>query len=371
MPSFPLELPHWPPEWPEIQASVESCMRTGAWGKYHGEFTDELRRKLSEYFGLSQTYLCSSGTIGVELALRGVGVQAADEVILAAYDFPGNFRAVEAIQAFPVLVDLSQESWKLDVTQLEQAITPKTKAILVSYLHGSVPEIEAICEIASRAGVAVVEDLCQSPGAEVNSRKAGTFGTAMVLSFGGSKLLTAGRGGAVLSARPEVNQRIKIFSERGNDSFPLSELQASVLIPQLNRLDEFNRIRAANVGRLMSGLSGVANILLDTSSPRQGRAFYKLGLALHSAESNSQEAQADRRALFLAKAQSFGLPIDVGFRGFASRTSKRCRVIGELPNTKEIVSNTMVLHHTALAADSATTDLIVQAIRESAATLRS
>src|SRR5262249_4920495 len=149
------------------------------------------------------------------------------------YDFPGNFRAIEAIGARPVLVDLAAGAWTLDVEQVLAAISSQTKAIIVSHLHGSLADMRRLREIADERGLAVVEDACQVPGARVEGKAAGSWGDCGVFSFGGSKLLTAGRGGAVVTNRDEVVQRIKIYCERGNDAFPMSELQAAVLEPQI------------------------------------------------------------------------------------------------------------------------------------------
>jgi dTDP-4-amino-4,6-dideoxygalactose transaminase len=176
---------------------------------------------------------CASGTIAVELALRGLGVVAGDEVILAAYDFGGNFRAIDAIGARPVLVDIGLNHWCLDADLLSQAISKSTRAVIVSHLHGTLANMRRIMEVAKDMQLGIVEDACQVPGAIVQGRPAGSWGDVGVLSFGGSKLLTAGRGGALLTSRADVFQRAKIYHERGNQAFPLSELQCAVLPPQI------------------------------------------------------------------------------------------------------------------------------------------
>src|SRR5439155_13714733 len=142
---------------------------------------------------------CGSGTFAVELALRALKVQPGDEVALAAYDYPGNFLTLHALGARPVLVDVSPGNAVLDVTQLAAALTPEVRAVIVSHLHGGLAPMRAITELVRSRGVAVVEDACQCPGAVVEGRPTGAWGDAGVLSFGGSKLLTAGRGGAILT----------------------------------------------------------------------------------------------------------------------------------------------------------------------------
>ena len=120
--------------------------------------------------------LVCSGTIGIELALRGVGVTAGDEVILAGYDFPGNFRCIEATGATPVLVDIASGTWSIQADDLATAHSEKTKAVIVSSLHGGIADIDAIMQWSRSVGVAVIEDVCQAPAATRAGQLLGTFG---------------------------------------------------------------------------------------------------------------------------------------------------------------------------------------------------
>ena len=214
--------PAWPGDWPEVKAALDACLRDGSWGKYHGPNCAALVDQLNAFHGTAETILCASGTVAVELALRGVRVETGDEVILAAYDFKANFQNVLTVGATPVLVDIDPQTWQLDVPQLEAAVSDKTKAIIVSHLHGGWVPMQPVMEIADRLGLSVIEDACQATGAILNGRRAGTAGHVGVLSFGGSKLLTSGRGGAVMTSVPEIAQRVRLFTQRGNEAYPLS-----------------------------------------------------------------------------------------------------------------------------------------------------
>ena len=119
-----------------------------------------------------------------------------DEVILAAYDYPGNFLSVHAVGARPVLVDVAPGDWNLCPEKVAEAVRPQTRAVIASHLHGGLVPMARLMELAAGHGLAVIEDAAQCPGALVQGRKAGTWGDVGVLSFGGSKLLSAGRGGA-------------------------------------------------------------------------------------------------------------------------------------------------------------------------------
>jgi dTDP-4-amino-4,6-dideoxygalactose transaminase len=332
-----------------------------------GPHCERLRALLAEMHGVRHGWLCSSGTIAVELALRGLKVGPGDEVILAAYDFPGNFRAIEAIGARPVLVDLAAESWTLDVDQVAAAISDQTKAVIASHLHGSLADMQKLRALADERGFAIVEDACQVPRAIVAGRAVGSWGDCGVLSFGGSKLLTAGRGGAIVTDRDDVLQRIKVFAERGNDAFPLSELQAAVLVPQIPLLKAANQQRLQAVRSLLTACGAVAGMTplrLQDDSNNQS-AFYKLPWLLvgNNDACDSPEFEQVRRR-FIAAVQAEGVAMDEGFRGFARRTSQRCRTIGDLPNARRAAAGTVILHHPVLLERPGTIQRVAQAINK-------
>lgn len=335
----------WPLPDDDVLAALQQAYRDGSWGVYHGPNCEAFQQQLCEYFGVEHALLCSSGTIAVELALRGLGVQAGDWVVLAGYDFPGNFRAVDAIGARPVLVDVGRDSWSLDADSLEQVALPDVKAVIVSHLHGGLADMEAIMRIARQRGWLVVEDACQQPGAVLSDRKVGTWGDVGVLSFGGSKLITAGRGGAVLTDDASILQRIKIYSEQGNQAFPLSELQAAVLRPQLKKLDERNSLRCerANAVREATGKSEllVPSALREDATP----TYYKFAWSFLPAEEEPK-----LREQLLARLHAEGAPIDIGFRGFVGRSAKRCDKPVSLEVSAALSNSTLLLHHPILLA---------------------
>jgi dTDP-4-amino-4,6-dideoxygalactose transaminase len=338
----------WPLADDAVREALARAFADGSWGRYHGPHCARLRAALAAMHGSEHVTLCSSGTVAVELALRGVKVGPRDEVILAGYDFPGNFRAIEAIGARPVLVDIDPATWCLNPASIAGAVGPQTRAIIVSHLHGGMADMPRIIDLSREHGVAVVEDACQAPGATIDDRLAGTWGDVGVLSFGGSKVLTAGRGGALLTKHAEIHQRVKVHCERGNDAFPLSELQAAVLLPQLERLTERNRKRRESAAQILAAMKRFG--LLQPIANRAGvePGFYKLAW-LWCGKPGSVDSRED----FLEAAQSERIPLDAGFRGFALRSSRRCRVAGDLRHSQAASARTIVLHHPVLLAGDA------------------
>lgn len=345
-----------PPAWPianeEIRAAIDKALADHTWGVYHGPWLDDLNQQLSQYFDREHVVCCSSGTVAVELALRGTGTKPGDEVVLAGYDFPGNFRAIEAVGAMPVLVDVIPGGWIMDFEAVEDSLSEKTHAILVSHLHGQVVNIPALRETLDQLGredVHIIEDVCQAPGARFDGRPLGTLGVVSVLSFGGSKLLSAGRGGAVLTNDSRIAQRVKIANDRGNEAYPLSQLQAIVLAPQIRALDDLNARRNENALRLQTFTQAMAT--LHGIQPRSSdvdifAAFFKVPFLL-----NCEPWSRDQ---WLAASQAEGLPIGGGFRGFLNRSERRCRKAGSLQNCKTAIEQTVLLHHPILLSNDKT-----------------
>lgn len=353
--------PDWPGNNPAVTEALQRAAADGSWGKYHGPHCERLIDALKQMHGCEHARLCSSGTVAVELALRGLKVGPGDEVVLAAYDFKGNFANVLAVGATPVLVDVRPDDWQFDAEQLQNALSNKTKAILVSHLHGGIVDMPRVREIARRGNLPVIEDVCQSPGAKVHGEVAGRWGDVAVLSFGGSKLLTAGRGGAILTHEPDLLQRVRLYTHRGNEAYPLSELQAAVLLPQLDQLAERNRKRTAGVALLLERLAGSAGLIpFRNADANSEPGYYKLGF------------QYDRQAFgglsrddFACAMRAEGIAIDPGFRALhRTHGRRRFRAVGELPVATSADDGVLVLHHPVLLEEEPAIEQIADAVEK-------
>lgn len=347
-------LPPWPITDDAIRDVFESMLADGSWGRYHGPHCDALRKALAEYQDVVHVVLCCSGTAAVELALRSVPVGPGDEVLLSAYDFKANFVNVITVGAVPVLIDTLTDLPVIDLSQLASACTSRTKAIVVSHLHGSLTPMADLMAFARSENIAVIEDACQSPGAIIGRRRAGSAGDIGVLSFGGSKLLTSGRGGALLTSNDAMAQRIKLFTHRGNEAYPLSEMQAAVLRPQLNQLDSRNQCRFQNAIRLQQMLQHLDHFKPAISPAISGGesdhtpAFYKMAFRLDDRFSHQHRQQ------LCDSAREAGIPMDPGFHALHRiHGQRRFRAVGNLPNATSLQDHLLILHHTALQGDEA------------------
>jgi dTDP-4-amino-4,6-dideoxygalactose transaminase len=341
--------PQGPPDWPVADEAVFHALKAayhdGSWGRYFGGHVEWLEERLAAMHGVRHALTCGSGTFAVELALRALKVGPGDEVVMAAYDYGGNFLSVHAVGALPVLVDVASDNWNLAPERLAEAFGPATRAVIVSHLHGGLVPLCPVMELARRHGVAIIEDAAQAPGALVRGRPAGSWGDVGTLSFGGSKLLTAGRGGAILTDDPAVAQRARVVLQRGNHICPLSELQAAVLRPQLDRLAERNARRrraVALLGDLLRPIPGVRLFgggELSDSEP----AYYKVGIQFDA------ERFGLGRERFLAAVRAEGVALDEGFRALHfGRSPSRWRAAGPLPQAEQAHRGAVVLHHPIL-----------------------
>lgn len=336
-----LPIPCWPPDWPEIEAAALEAIRGGNWGRYASDVSDQLRDRLAVRHGVSHVRLTCSGSAAIEIALRLAGVGLGDEVILSAYDYPGNLRAIELVGARPVLVDVAEKSVAPNVSALETAASEHVKAVIVSHLNGIAADAVAFRTLCDSKGWVLIEDACQVPGMTIHGRPAGSIGHIGTLSFGGSKPLTAGCGGAVLTDSPRLAARFGPLLDRPSDATPLSPLQASVLLPQLDRLDEENERRRATVRYLEES---VLKSLPRWSWRSQSQvsavaAHYKVAWAAESRE---------HRAAVIRKAAEMNLPIGDGFRDTSRTSVRRCRKPQALSQAADLGKTLFVLDHSAL-----------------------
>jgi dTDP-4-amino-4,6-dideoxygalactose transaminase len=288
-------------------------------------------------------------------------------VVLSAYDYPGNFLSVHAIGARPVLVDVAPGNWNVFAESLRPALLesggPKTKAVVVSHLHGGLVPMSEVMQLCQERGIGVVEDAAQAIGATVEGRPAGAWGDVGTFSFGGSKLVTAGRGGALVTARADVNQRARVVLGRGpNLVSPLSELQAAVLLPQLELLPGRHARRSAAVAMLTEDLAGLPGLQLFRNEEAGSPAYYKVGLQYE------EKSFGLPRSRLVAAVRAEGIALDEGFRALhVGRSSSRWRAAGPLTNAEQAHLGTLILHHPVLLGTEEEVRQVGQALRRALA----
>lgn len=356
-PTFPDGPPPWPPADDAVRDALAGAFASGDWGRYRGSRVPALCEALVEFFQAEHAFPVASGTLAVEAALRALRVGPGDEVILAGYDYEPNFLSAHQAGATPVLVDVDPHGANL--AEFAHAVSDKTKAVMATHLHGGLVPMRKIRDDADRLGVAVIEDAAQAPGAVIDGRPAGSWGDFGVLSFGGSKLLSAGRGGALLARDARRAQQARLVLRRGVQEWAvLSELQAAALLPQLAALPGRTRARRDAVLRLVEGLQYVPGIEpFRNANPDDTPAYYKVGFRFDAA------AFGLPRDVFCRAMRAEGVAMDPGFRALhVGRSRSRYRAAGELKHAGRVHDDCVILHHPVLLAGPGATESVIAAL---------
>jgi len=249
----------------EITAAVVRTIDRGDF--ILGAALEEFEREFARYCGTEFAIGLNSGTAALHLALLAAGVGAGDEVITVPNSFIATVESIVYTGATPVLVDVDPATFCLDPARFEQAITPRTKAVIPVHLYGQPCDMDAINDIAKKHAIAVVEDACQAHGAMYHGRRTGSLGTAAAFSFYPTKNLgTIGDGGAVTTNDPELAKRMRALRHHGQyepNVFPevgynyrLDTLKAAVLHVKLAHLDRWNARRRSIAEKYRSRLQG-------------------------------------------------------------------------------------------------------------------
>jgi dTDP-4-amino-4,6-dideoxygalactose transaminase len=215
---------------------------------------------LARYSNCAHAVGVASGTDALLLALMAEGIEPGDEVITSPYTFFATAGSVARLGATPVFVDIDPVTFNLDIRQLEAAVTPRTKAIIPVHLYGQMADMDPIMAVAGRHGLVVIEDACQSIGAEYKGRRAGSIGTYGCFSFFPSKNLGgAGDGGAMTTQDKARAERLAMLRVHGMEpkyyhqliggNFRLDALQAAVITVKMKYLDQWTAQRQANAAR--------------------------------------------------------------------------------------------------------------------------
>lgn len=244
-----------------------------------GPVLEEFERRFAEYVGAPHAIAVSSGTAGLHLSLLALGIGAGDEVILPSFTFVAAANAVRYVGAGPVFVDIDPVTLNMDPEQVERAITPRTRALMVVHTFGVPAELDALLEIASRNGLKVIEDACEAIGAEYKARKVGAFGDAGVFAFYPNKQITTGEGGMVVANDESVAATVRALRNQGRRvtddwfehselgyNYRISEINCALGLSQLSRIDAILPRRAAVAEEYDCHLRNCAELILPPLS---------------------------------------------------------------------------------------------------------
>jgi len=354
--------PAWPPASDAIADEVVGLIKRGDWGRYQPEILRLLRQKISESLNIRHVRLVCSGSAAIELALRAIGLggpstaghplnlendhQRPPEVICPVLDYPGNARAVRLLGGVPVLVDTHKSGWTLDPAAVAVAATSQTVAVIASHLYGEIAAVEQLRLLCDANGWVLIEDVCQMPGGLLRDRWVGTFGHVAAWSFGGSKPLTAGCGGAITTDDDRIAQRLSAYIDRPSDAYSLSPLQAAALVPQWTGLESFRRSQQLALAELIQAIgdSTPGWTYPGTTSPLHESVFYKIPITI----TDECQKTSPVPARIIELATQWGIPAGEPFRIPARLAPTRGRIASSQHATA-LASRSWLVDHRVLA----------------------
>lgn len=349
------QCPGWPPPCDAVLAELTSLISSGDWAKYHPEVLDRLGSTIAEFLNCRHVRLVPSGSAAMEMALRAAGIDAttaAPEVICPTLDYPGNARSVRLVGAIPVLVDSIESRWTIDPLAVVAAATPRTVAVIASHLYGEIAAVAQLRQICDRHGWLLVEDVCQMPGGRIETQPLGSFGHVATWSFGGSKPLTAGCGGAITTDDDRIAQRLAAYADRPSNAYPLSPLQAAALLPQWAALAGLPLSQNRSLTRLLATLADqTPGWIFPAPATGHWPVFYKIPVTI---DRSLIDAGVSPRQI-IDRASEMNIPAGHPFRIPGRLAASRGRV-ASAEQARQIASYSWLIDHRVLAGDASGID---------------
>lgn len=406
----PVRTASWPC-WPLVEQQdverVTAVVTSGVWG-YNGPQERRFAREFANFIGTDYAIPVANDTVSLQTALEALGIGYGDEVIVPGLTWQATASVCLDVNAIPILVDVEPDSWCIDPQRIEDAITERSKAVIIVHLYGSNPRMEAILDIVKRHQLFLIEDCAHQHGTIINGKKVGAWGDIGSFSFQQSKVLTAGEGGAVTTNNRALAQKLDALRncgrkprsliseaapvEQSNDgfyqdvgnfihsgNFRLTEFQAALLSCQLARLDAQLHTRDENAQYLNQRLAEIPGITPMRRDPGVSlQSYFNLAFRYDAQHFRHLPVQTFRQALVA----ELGCSVEPCYEPlnecqlYRPLTKARYKLNPEyivsidparfsLPVCKRAYACESVnLHHRVLLATRADMDEIVKAIRK-------
>ena len=314
--------PRWP-VWDETdRAALIDVIDSGQWWSVGGTKVKRFQEEFASYLGCKHGVCVPNGTLALLVAMKALGIGCGDEVIVTPYTFIASASSILQANAVPVFVDIDPNSYNIDPSKIEAAITDETKAIMVVHIAGLPADMDEIMRIARKHDLRVVEDCAQAHAAEWRGQKVGSFGDAAAFSFQASKNLTAGEGGIVVTNDDQVGDAAWSIHNVGRvreggwyehpimgSNFRMTVFQGAGLLTQLKRLVAQTARRNENALYLTDRLSRIDGIKPLARDPRVTVHAYHLYIFRYLAK----PATGVPRAKFIQALNAEGIPCSSGY----------------------------------------------------------
>lgn len=347
----------------EEKQRVWEAMAAGSLAQ--GPRVREFEEAFAAYIGAAHAVATSSGTTALHLALLGCGVGEGDEVVTVPFTFIASANAILYTGAKPVFVDIDERDFTLDVSALEAAITPRTRAVMPVSLYGQPARLDEISEVTERHGLVLVEDAAQAHGAAIGDRRSGTWGVG-AFSFYPTKNMTTGEGGMITTDDAGVAERARLLREHGMKvryhhditgyNFRMTDIGAAIGLAQLPKLPAANDRRRAIAARYSAELRGV---LTPAERPGVTHVYHQYTIRVR------------QRDAFVARLAELGVGSGVYYPIPVHRQKPYLELgygAGSYPVTERLSAEVLSIPvHPALSDDEVTT--VIEAVNRTAAEL--
>lgn len=236
----------------ELEVRYATDAAANGWGEKCYEYINRFEGAFKAHLGVKYAVATSSCTGALHMGMAALGIGPGDEVIMADTNWIATASPIVHLGAKPVFIDILPDSWCLDPALVEQAITPRTKAIVAVHLYGNLCEMNKLLAIGEKHGIPVIEDAAEAIGSIYHGKRAGSMGKFGVFSFHGTKTLTTGEGGMFVTDDPELYEQVLTLSNHGRArgqkkqfwpdmvgfKYKMSNIQAAIGCAQIERIDE-------------------------------------------------------------------------------------------------------------------------------------
>ncbi len=314
-----VEWPSWPVWGDEERRTVGALFDSG--NLWRGPKVAEFEEKFAAFQDAKYGVTACNGSLALESALLALGVEAGDEVIVPPYTFMATVTSVVRANCIPVFADIDGGTLCIDPDDVERKVTDKTKGIIPVHVGGHVADMDRINQIAKAHNLFVLEDACHSWGSKWRGKGTGTLGDCAAFSFQNSKNITAAEGGITLTDNKDLAELIRSYTNCGRQegkpwywhacagtNMRLTDIQAAILLVQLERLEHQGAKREANAKVLTAGLGTISGIDVMRSDPRiTQRAYHFYSFRVN------ENILGISRDVFLEALNAEGIPATSGY----------------------------------------------------------
>lgn len=311
----------------ELRNLIDAFLST--WISSIGDYIRSFEHTFAARVGMAHGVATANGTVSLHLALAALGIGEGDEVIVPDLTFAASANTVMHVGARPVLVDVDPDTWCVSVDAIEQAITPRTRAVMPVHVFGRPAPMTEIAALAKARGLFVIEDCAEAHGARYDGKPVGSFSDVASFSFYGNKIITTGEGGICLTNNPDLAARMRMLRDHGmrperrywheepGFNFRMTNLQAAVGCAQLERMDDLVAMRRGVNRAYEAALAEVPGISLPPAMSDRCEPVVWFSCALTPAEKRSALIAACREENIDLRPFFHGLSSMPAYRRFA------------------------------------------------------